>query len=280
MQELLERAARLLRLPTSSDSRSQPPEVVDGGLRCPETGRVFAVREGVLDLLDPGFAPTMAQKALDFRVTAWVYDWMRPRLAPLFQMPSFDTEVKNAVEHLALERGDTLLDVACGQGNFTLAFAQRVGPDGIVVGVDIARAMLARAVRHVRETGARNVLLVRGDALALPFATGAFSRVACSGGLHQIPDLPRALSEFRRVSTPGGRLTASGFATTPGGTGATRRLLRRSTDLHAVDLGWLKGELEGAGYEDVAFEMSAGAVGYIWARSKSSDLLPRARATR
>ena len=38
----------------------------------------------------------------------------------------------------------------------------------------------------------------------------------------------------------------------------------------------LKGELEGAGYEDVAFEMSAGAVGYIWARSKSSDPLPRA----
>ncbi len=37
-------------------------------------------------------------------------------------------------------------------------------------------------------------------------------------------------------------------------------------DLHAVDLGWLRGELETAGYEDVAFEMPAGAVGYIWGR--------------
>ena len=45
----------------------------------------------------------------------------------------------------------------------------------------------------------------------------------------------------------------------------------------AVDLGWLKGELESAGYEDVAFEMSGGAVGYIWARCEPSDPLPRAR---
>ena len=110
-------------------------------------------------------------------------------------MPSFASEVENAVERLGLERGDSVLDVACGQGNFTLAFAERVGPDGLVVGLDIARAMLARAARHVRETGVRNVLLVRGDALALPIASGAFSRVACSGGLHQIPDLPRALAD-------------------------------------------------------------------------------------
>jgi SAM-dependent methyltransferase len=266
VQELLERAAPLLRLPGSADSRSRAPEVVDGGLRCPETGRVFSVRDGVLDLLDPGFTRTTSQRALDFRPTAWLYDWLRPHLAPLFRMPSFDVEVANAVERLGLERGDSLLDVACGQGNFTLAFARHVGSEGLVVGVDIASAMLARAVRHVREAGARNVLLVRGDALSLPFFSGTFSRVACSGGLHQIPDLPRALAQFRRVSAPGGRITASGFATAPGGTGSTRRLLRRSADLHAVDLGWLKGELEAVGYADVDFEMSGASVGYIWGR--------------
>jgi len=266
VQELLERAAPLLRLPGPLGALDQAPEVVEGGLRCPDSGRVIPVRDGVLDLLDPGFAPTVSQKALDFRLTAWLYDWLRPHLAPLVRMPSFASEVESAVERLGLERGDSVLDVACGQGNFTLAFAERVGPDGLVVGLDIAGAMLTRAARHVRETGVRNVLLVRGDALVLPIAAGAFPRVACSGGLHQIPDLPRALAEFRRVSRPGGRLVASGFASLPGSTGATRRLMRRAADLHAVDLGWLRGELETAGYEDVAFEMSAGPVGYIWGR--------------
>lgn len=266
MQELLERAAPLLRLPGTSDSGDSTPEVVEGGFRCPSTGRVFLVRDGVLDLLDREFAPTLAQRALDSRPAAWVYDVLRPRVAPLFRMPPFDEEVANAVERLELARGDILLDVACGQGNFTLAFADRVGPEGLVIGIDIARAMLARAARHVLRSGAANVLLVRGDALALPFAEGVFPRVACSGGLHQIPDLARALSEFRRVSVPGARLAASGFASVPGGVSSTRRLLRRSTELDAVDLGWLKAELEAIGYEDVAFDVPGGAVGYIWGR--------------
>jgi ubiquinone/menaquinone biosynthesis C-methylase UbiE len=267
LQELLERAAPLLRLPGAKDPGNLAPEVIDGGLHCPSTGRVFTVRDGVLDLLDPRFSATASQRALDFRATAWLYDWMRPRLAPLFRMPSFSAEVTNAVERLGLARGDTVLNVACGQGNFNLAFARHVGPEGLVFGIDIAQAMLARAVRHMRTSGVQNVLLIRGDALALPFAAGAFPHVACSGGLHQIPDLPRAFREFRRVAANGGRLTASGFATAPGAVTPTRRFLRRGADLHAVDLGWLEGEMAAAGYEDVAFEISGGAVGYIWGRA-------------
>jgi ubiquinone/menaquinone biosynthesis C-methylase UbiE len=264
MQELLERAAPLLRLPGSSVA----PEVLDGGLRCPESGKVFRLRDGVLDLLDPGFSPTVSQRSLDFRFTAWVYDWMRPRLAPLLRMPSFGSEVENAIERLELESGETLLDVACGQGNFTLAFADRVGPEGLVIGIDIAQAMLARAVEHIRKSGARNVLLIRGDALALPLAAASFPRVACSGGLHQIPDLPKAIGEFRRVSVDGARLVASGFASRPGVSTPTRRALRDRTDLHAVDLGWLKAELEQGGFEDVSFDTTGGAVGYIWGRAR------------
>lgn len=262
MQELIERVAPRIRLPGSAVAA----EPIDGGLRDPASGAEFRVRDGVLDLLDPAFQPTATQRSLDFAFSAWLYDVLRPRLAPLFRMPSFGDEVSNAAERLDLQPGDALLDVACGQGNFTLAFAERVGPDGLVVGIDIANAMLARAARHVRRSGARNVFLIRGDALALPFVDAAFPRVACSGGLHQIPDLPRAIVEFRRVSTPDGRLVASGFATAPGAGTATRRALRERARLDAVDLGWLKGELEAAGFADVSFDVPGGRVGYVWGR--------------
>jgi len=61
-------------------------------------------------------------------------------------MPRFPDEVDEVVERLALERGDTVLDLACGHGNFTAALAHRVGADGLVVGIDIARSMLQRAM--------------------------------------------------------------------------------------------------------------------------------------
>ena len=96
-----------------------------------------------------------------------------------------------------------MLDLACGRGNFTVELARRVGPSGLVLGVDIARAMLARAAARVERARLTNVLLVRGDALALPIRAASLARLNCSGGLHQLSDLARALAEIARVAALG-----------------------------------------------------------------------------
>ena len=55
-----------------------------------------------------------------------------------------------------------------GPGNFTREFARTVGPEGLAVGIDASRTMLERGGEELRRDRARNVVLIRGDATALP----------------------------------------------------------------------------------------------------------------
>lgn len=224
------------------------------------------VQGGVLDLLDPAFAPTATQRSLDTALTAWLYDRTRDRAVRRMGMPDFATEVGQVLERLDLAPGDTVLDLACGHGNFTVEFARRVGPAGLVIGLDIAASMLARAAARVRRAGLANVLLVRGDALALPFADAAFAKLNCSGGLHQMPDLGRALAELARVAAPGARLAASGFAQDGAAERGVRGWLHRRFALHFVPIAALAQQIERAGFDEVATRMAGDWFGYASAR--------------
>ena len=261
----LERAAGLLRLPGAPE---RSPELLPGGagLRDPASGRAFPLRGGVLDLLGR-FEATPTQRMLDTRLSAWLYDRTRDALAPAVGMPDFATEDAELAERLGLSRGDVVLDVACGHGNFTEAIARRVGPTGLVIGLDISASMLARAARRVARAGMLGqVLLVRGDALALPLASGSVPKLNCSGGLHQLPDLERALGEMARVTSAGGRFAASGFAAAGEEPGGVRAWLWRRLALHFVPLGPLARAAGAAGFGDVETRMAGPAVGYVWGR--------------
>ena len=264
-RRLLERAAPLLRLPTSPDC---PPEVLaDGsGVRCRTTARVYPYREGVLDLLPGAVSLTETQHVLNTPITAWAYDRFRGALMRLFGLPAFPSEVAAIQQRLDARPGDTILDLACGHGNFTVEWVKRVGPDGMVIGLDIAPAMLARAAAHVQKWGLANVLLIRGDAHHLPLADASLPKVNCSGGFHQIPDLPQALREIARVSTPGAVLTASTFAEGPSDPfSGLKRWLKWRFALHFVPLDWLGQQLSTAGYQDYAWSLPGGWFGYITA---------------
>ena len=112
-------------------------------------------------------------------------------------------ERRLAIEMLELEPGQRVLDVACGPGNFSRAFADAVEEDGLVVGIDASSAMLARAVS---ETRADNVAYLRGDASELPFRDGSFDAVCCFAALYLIEEPFKAIDEMVRVLAPGGRI--------------------------------------------------------------------------
>ena len=264
---LLARAAPLLRLPESSD---QAPRVLSGrsGLRCPKTGRVYPYRNGVLDLLPGEQSKTFAQRALDTPFTAWAYDRFRETITRALNSPDFPVEVAMAQSALQVQPGDVVLDLACGQGNFTVEWAKRVGPAGLAIGLDYSWPMLWRAAYHVNRWGLDNVLLIHGDAHHLPFAGGALAKVNCSGGFHQFPDLPQALREIARVSGKGAVLTASTFAQGPNDPRTDlKRWLKRRFDLHFVPLAEMGEQLRACGY--AAYDWSlpgSGWFGYALAR--------------
>lgn len=177
------------------------------------TERDTARREdaGYLDLLSElPPAVSFAGNLMRSRLVPMIYErWWRPALSQLAKGitgPRMSQEAEIASELLELSRGDRVLDVACGPGNFTRAFGRMVGRDGLVVGIDASATMLGRGVRDLKRTRQRNIALVRGDAGDLPFKAGSFDAVCCFGALHLFPDPIAALDEMARVLGPGGRI--------------------------------------------------------------------------
>lgn len=106
---------------------------------------------------------------------------------------------RSLIDALGVDGSDTVLDLACGTGDFALMARKR---GARVIGLDFAGAMLTAARRRCPEP----IALVRGDALRLPLADGSVS-VAVSGfALRNFVAIPPVLEELARVLGPGGRV--------------------------------------------------------------------------
>src|SRR6266540_699418 len=107
-----------------------------------------------------------------------------------------------------LSDGERVLDVACGTGVVTRIAAERVGPAGRVIGIDLNPGMIAVARSLPAPNGAPIEWLER-SALDLGLEDASFEAVLCQQGLQFFPDKARALREMRRVLDRGGRLALS-----------------------------------------------------------------------
>jgi ubiquinone/menaquinone biosynthesis C-methylase UbiE len=105
-------------------------------------------------------------------------------------------------EALDLRAGETVLDVAAGNGNATLAAARRWCD---VTSTDYVPSLLERAAARASAEGL-NVEFQQADAEALPFADGSFDIVLSTFGVMFTPDQNKAAAELMRVCRPGGRI--------------------------------------------------------------------------
>lgn len=129
---------------------------------------------------------------------------------------------RRAVKLARITSDDDVLDVACGTGDFSRAFAAAGARR--VVGCDFAHDMIALAARRDDEgqrtnrdsrSIRRSIHWCEADALRLPFASESFSVVSCAFGVRNFASLETGLAEMRRVLLPGGRLVILEF-TRPG----------------------------------------------------------------
>ncbi|MEA2538358.1 MAG: demethylmenaquinone methyltransferase / 2-methoxy-6-polyprenyl,4-benzoquinol methylase [Chloroflexota bacterium] len=116
-----------------------------------------------------------------------------------------------AVRATQLGSGGSAIDVACGTGKLTLALAERVGPFGRIVGVDLAPHMIEEA-RRVSDDLVQVEFIV-GNALALPFERATFDAATIAFGLRNLADFEGGFRELARVVRPGGRVVCLELST-------------------------------------------------------------------
>ncbi|MGE0393621.1 MAG: ubiquinone/menaquinone biosynthesis methyltransferase [Vicinamibacterales bacterium] len=142
------------------------------------------------------------------RYTRHVFATIADRYDLITQLLSFgmDGAWKARLAGLArFSADDRVLDLASGTGDLAFLALPHVER---VVGLDVTHRMLVLA----REKAvSRRVAFVTGDMTALPFPDAMFTVVTTGYGLRNVPDLPRAIAEARRVLRPGGRLLSLDF---------------------------------------------------------------------
>ncbi|MHB1685166.1 MAG: demethylmenaquinone methyltransferase [Bacilli bacterium] len=112
---------------------------------------------------------------------------------------------KFALKKMQVKHGAHCLDVATGTGDWAIALAKAAGPEGQVIGLDFCQEMLDVAEpKLAREHVDSRVELIRGNAMALPYADNSFDYATIGFGLRNVPDVPQVLQEMRRVVKPGG----------------------------------------------------------------------------
>jgi SAM-dependent methyltransferase len=128
---------------------------------------------------------------------AWleVADLLDLQLSPLGQ---------RAIDMLAPRQSEVIVDVGCGAGQTVLQLADRVGPEGQVVGVDIAPLLLDRA--RVRAAGLKQVSFIECDASQLRLPKKSVDCIFSRFGVMRFADPIAAFSNFRSFMKPFGRL--------------------------------------------------------------------------
>jgi demethylmenaquinone methyltransferase / 2-methoxy-6-polyprenyl-1,4-benzoquinol methylase len=118
-----------------------------------------------------------------------------------------------AVRAAGVSAGDAVLDVACGTGKLSAALAERVGPFGRVVGVDLAPVMIEQASQAQGDLV--QLTFQVANALDLPFPAAEFDAATIAFGLRNLADFEAGFRELARVVRPGGRVVCLELSTPP-----------------------------------------------------------------
>ncbi len=142
--------------------------------------------------------PTLPQGDEKVRAVRAMFDTIAPRYDLVNRIMTFRMDVgwrRRTVRELRLAPGSTVLDLACGTGDF----CRELTKGGMVpIGVDLSFGMLAAA--------RTDAPLLQADILRLPVPDASVDGATCGFALRNLVELERFFHELARVVRPGGRV--------------------------------------------------------------------------
>jgi arsenite methyltransferase len=162
----------------------------------------------------------------------------------------------NPTALLALEPGQTVLDLGSGGGIDVLLSAKRVGPTGKAYGLDMTDEMLSLARENQRKAGATNVEFLKGTIEHIPLPDNSVDVIISNCVINLSGDKDAVLREAFRVLKPGGRFAVSDVVVR----GDVPADIRRSMELWvgciagALEEKEFAAKLKAAGFGDVEMD--------------------------
>lgn len=211
-----ERVAPFLACPHCRGGLHLLADAEEGEARCRECGKVYPLRDGVLDFGPPedrgewrlgGFEETYRSTGDFLDDWQWREKQGIPREVTDYDFPLIKGRL---IEWLDPFDGCVHLDVGCGVGHFFDQIAGRYpGVSMISVGIEITHERLRWLSARVRKGGRESVFPLLGTAERLPLADGGVDRVTCTEVLEHVADPAAAIREMVRVVRPGGLVLVS-----------------------------------------------------------------------
>lgn len=144
----------------------------------------------------------------------------------------------------SLQPGQTVVDLGSGAGLDCLLAAQKVGPEGRVIGVDMTPEMITRAQANAKKINVTNVEFRQGYLEDLPVDTNTADVIISNCVINLSPDKAKVFTEAYRVLKPGGKLAVSDIVTE----GPLPQAVRKSLSAWA---GCVAGAVESSEYIDM-----------------------------
>jgi ubiquinone/menaquinone biosynthesis C-methylase UbiE len=117
----------------------------------------------------------------------------------------FSAELRSMIDALPMAEGQSVLDMACGDGVYSPWLAERVGRRGRVVAIDLVPEYLELAKSEASNSPLAEVIEFAAAPIeSLPFAADTFDLAWCAQSFYSLPDPVDALKHLLRVTKPGG----------------------------------------------------------------------------